>query len=150
MRHAFITYLMMAMAGLMLAACSTNNDNGHSRTAEEKSIVIVFEGDTHCETGGYSRFAGLRDAMSKADTAHVVTVCLGDFMVGGALGAISKGSYIIDIMRSVGYDIITIGNHEFDYGGDHMERLLKELGFPVTCANYYHYGEDKYRVGELH
>ena len=143
MKHAFITYLMMAMAGLVLASCSTNNDNGHSRTADEKSIVIVFEGDTHCETGGYSRFAGLRDAMSKADTAHVVTVSLGDFMVGGALGAISKGGYIIDIMRSVGYDIITIGKHEFDYGGDHMERLLKELGVPVTCANYYHYGEDK-------
>ena len=142
MKHAFITYLL-TMAGLMLASCSTNGEHGGSQTADEKSIVIVFEGDTHCETGGYSRFAGLRDAMRQADTTHVVTVSLGDFMVGGALGAISKGSYITDIMRNVNYDIITLGNHEFDYGGDHMEKLLEKLGVPVTCANYYHYGEDK-------
>ena len=66
MKHAFITYLMMAMVGLVLASCSTNNDNGHSRTADEKSIVIVFEGDTHCETGGYSRFAGLTTSSPSA------------------------------------------------------------------------------------
>lgn len=142
MKHAFITYLL-TMAGLVLASCSTNAEHGSSQTADEKSIAIVFEGDTHCETGGYSRFAGLRDAMMEADTTHVVTVSLGDFMVGGALGAISKGSYITDIMRNVNYDIITLGNHEFDYGGDHMEKLLEKLGVPVTCANYYHYGEDK-------
>lgn len=142
MKHAFYIYLI-AMVGVVLASCSTNAEQGHSQWAGEKSIVIVFEGDTHCETGGYSQFAGLRDAMLQADTAHVVTVSLGDFMVGGALGAISKGSYITDIMRSVGYDIITIGNHEFDYGGDHMRRLLEQLGVPVTCANFYQYGEDK-------
>ena len=130
----------MVVAVFNLASCA--KDNGLLPTADKKSIVILFEGDTHCETSGYSRFAGLRDAMKHADTAHVVTVGLGDFMVGGALGAISKGSYIIDIMRSVGYDVITIGNHEFDYGGDNMKNLLKQLGAPVTCANFYDYGAD--------
>ena len=108
--------------------------------SSEKSIVILFEGDTHNDVNGYSRFAGLRDAMQKADTSHVVTVSLGDFMVGGALGAISKGSYITDIMQSIGYDVLTIGNHEFDYGGEHMKTLLEELGVPVTCVNFFDYG----------
>lgn len=139
MRSA-ITTLLTAIAGLTFASCSTNDNDGQSRQESPKSIAILFEGDTHCECGGYSRFAGLRDAMLQADTAHVVTACLGDFMVGGPLGAISKGSYITDIMRSVGYDVITIGNHEFDYGGDNMRRLLGQLGVPVTCANFYDFG----------
>lgn len=134
--------LWVAMLGLLLAACSTNENDGRASGADEKSIVILFEGDTHCETGGYSRFAGLRDAIRQADTAHVVTASLGDFMVGGALGAISKGSYITDIMRSVGYDVITIGNHEFDYGGEHMKELLGGLGVAVTCANFFDYGAE--------
>ncbi len=91
----------MAITGLTLASCSKSDYDGQSPSANQKSITILYEGDTHCEVGGYSQFAGLRNAMQHADTAHVVTVSLGDFMVGGALGAISKGSYIIDIMRSV-------------------------------------------------
>ncbi len=142
MKHVLVT-LLMATAALSLVSCTKNDSNGQSPAEAQKSIVILFEGDTHCEVDGYSRFAGLRDAMQQADTAHVVTVSLGDFMVGGALGAISKGSYITDIMRSVGYDIITIGNHEFDYGGDNMKRLLGQLGVPVTCANFYDYGAVK-------
>ncbi len=115
MKHESMTF-WVAMLGLLFAACTSCENDGRTSGKTEKSIVILFEGDTHCETGGYSRFAGLRDAIRQADTAHVVTASLGDFMVGGALGAISKGSYITDIMRSVGYDVITIGTHEFDYG----------------------------------
>ena len=141
MKH-LLTILLMAMAGQTLASCSANDNDGGSAASVQKSIVILFEGDTHCECGGYSRFAGMRDAIGRADTAHVVTVSLGDFMVGGPLGAISKGGYIIDIMRSIGYDVITIGNHEFDYGGENMKRLLGQLGVPVTCANFYDAGAD--------
>lgn len=141
MKQISMTFLM-AITCLTLSSCSTSDNNSHSPKVAEKTIVILFEGDTHCQVSGYSRFAGLRDAMQQADTAHVVTVSLGDFMVGGALGAISKGSYIIDIMRSVGYDLITIGNHEFDYGGDNMKRLIGRLDTPVTCVNFYDYGDD--------
>lgn len=103
--------LLLASILLPFASCSTSDNNGQTPSKAEKSIVILFEGDTHCEVDGYSRFAGLRDAMRQTDTAYVVTVSLGDFMVGGALGAISKGSYITDIMRSVGYDVL-VGSRE--------------------------------------
>lgn len=137
MKHKWLTSLMV-LAGLQLASCSSDDHNGP--LPSNKSITILFEGDTHCEVDGYCRFAGLRDAMRSADTTHVVTVSLGDFMVGGALGAISKGSYITDIMRLVDYDVITLGNHEFDYGGDNMKKLLERLGTPVTCVNFYDNG----------
>ena len=91
MKHTLTTILISISVLFIIASCVTNNDKVKPPAKAQKSIVILFEGDTHCETSGYSRFAGLRDAMKQADTAHVVTVSLGDFMVGGALGAISKG-----------------------------------------------------------
>ncbi len=107
----------------------------------QKSIVILYENDVHCAIEGYQKFAGLRDAI--ADTAFVAIVSNGDYVQGGTAGAISRGQYIADIMRSVGYDAITLGNHEFDYPVAHTTRLLKHIGAPVVCANFYETGKKK-------
>ncbi len=98
-----------------------------------KSIVILYENDVHCGIDGYSRIAGLRNAI--ADTAYVAVVSCGDFLQGGTAGAVSKGQYIVDIMRGVGYDAVTLGNHEFDYKTPRMFDLLSYIKAPITCVN---------------
>ena len=103
--------------------------------APKKSIVILYENDVHCAINGYQTLAGLRDAI--ADTAYVAVTSSGDFVQGGTAGAISRGQYVADIMRTVGYDAITLGNHEFDYPVAHTAQLLHHIGAPVTCANLY-------------
>jgi 2',3'-cyclic-nucleotide 2'-phosphodiesterase (5'-nucleotidase family) len=102
--------------------------------AKPKSIVILYENDVHCAIDGYQTLAGLRDAM--ADTAYVAVVGSGDFVQGGTAGAISKGRYVADIMREVGYDAITLGNHEFDFPVAHVAGLLEYIGAPVVSANF--------------
>ena len=101
----------------------------------KKSIVILYENDVHCAIDGYQTLAGLRDAI--ADTAYVAVTSSGDFVQGGTAGAISRGQYVADIMRTVGYDAIALGNHEFDYPVAHTASLLKFIGAPITCANLY-------------
>ena len=93
---------------------------------QQKSIVILYENDVHCGIDGYQILAGLRDAV--ADTAFVAVVSSGDFVQGGTAGAISKGQYVADIMREVGYDAITLGNHEFDNGLDTLHGGSGRLG----------------------
>lgn len=107
----------------------------------QKSIVILYENDVHCGIDGYTKMAGLRDAISSADTAYVGAVCVGDFLQGNTTGAISKGQYIVDIMRHMDYHAITLGNHEFDYGVPRMVQLLEQVNAPVVCANLYEAGE---------
>ena len=106
----------------------------------QKSIVILYENDVHCGIDGYAKMAGLRDAIEQADTAYVGAVCIGDFLQGNTTGAISKGQYVIDIMRHMNYDALTLGNHEFDYGVPRMKALLEQLGAPVVCANFFEAG----------
>ena len=107
----------------------------------QKSIVILYENDAHCGIDGYTKMAGLRDAINNSDTAYAAVVCCGDFLQGNTTGAISKGQYIADIMRLMDYHALTLGNHEFDYGVPRMKQLLEQVGAPVVCANLYEAGE---------
>ena len=109
--------------------------------AAQKSIVILYENDAHCGIDGYTKMAGLRDAINSSDTAYAAAVCCGDFLQGNTTGAISKGQYIADILRLMDYHALTLGNHEFDYGVPRMRKLLEDAGTPVTCVNLYEAGE---------
>lgn len=102
--------------------------------AKEKSIVIVYENDAHCAVNGYAQFAGMRDAI--ADTAYVLTVSSGDYLQGGAMGSFSRGSYIVDMINSAGYDVITLGNHEFDFAVDRLMELSKNVKADIVNVNF--------------
>lgn len=102
---------------------------------KQKSIVVLYENDVHCAIDGYAKLAGLRDAI--ADTAEVVLVSNGDYVQGMTVGAISKGQYVVDVMKTIGYDAITLGNHEFDYGMQRMFELLRQVPAPIVCCNLY-------------
>ena len=127
--------LFLAALSLVLLSCEKEKIPG-----SDKSIVILYENDVHCSIDGYSRLAGLRDAIAASDTAWVATVSSGDYLQGGNAGALSRGQYIVDVMKAVGYDAVTLGNHEFDYGADRMQELVPQIGAPVLCANLFKYG----------
>lgn len=122
----------------MFTSCSVDDNPIVTPTA--KSIVILYDNDVHCSIGGYTKMAGLRDAINQSDTAYAVVVSCGDYLQGGMVGAISRGQYIVDIMSKMGYAAITIGNHEFDYGGPRMKELLQQVNAPVVCCNFFDYG----------
>lgn len=122
--------LPFLLLGLTLTGCKTTQTVARNQA---KSIVILYENDVHCAIEGYQKLAGLRNAI--ADTAYVGVVSCGDFLQGGTAGAISRGGYIIDIMKEVGYDAVTLGNHEFDYKTPRLFDLMNQLGAPITCRN---------------
>lgn len=98
------------------------------------SIVIFYENDVHCAIDGYAQLAAVRDAERNL-TPYVTTVSCGDFVQGNTTGSLSQGEYIIDIMNAVGYDVVTIGNHEFDYSVPQMKHLMERLNAEVVCCN---------------
>lgn len=106
----------------------------HNNVKKSKSLVVLYDNDVHCNIEGYAKIAGLRNAI--ADTADVLLVSCGDFLQGGRISTISKGQYVVDVMKKANYDIVTLGNHEFDFGADHMFALLKDLNAPITCVNF--------------
>ena len=113
--------------------------SGLTAFAEEtaaKDVVVLYTNDVHCgidENIGYAGLAAYKKAFAKAGY-DVLLVDNGDAIQGGPVGTLSKGEYIIDIMNEVGYDVATIGNH--DYGMDQFMALREKAKFPYVSANF--------------
>ena len=106
-----------------------------------EDVVILYENDVHCVIEGYSKLAALKNEL-KQTYEHVGVVSGGDYIQGTSLGVISKGEYIIELMNLVGYDAVTLGNHEFDYRIDRLEELIDMMDTkPISC-NFQKIGED--------
>lgn len=110
-------------------------ENTKEQPGPLQPIVILYENDVHCAIDGYAKLAGLRNKL--ADSGYVALVSSGDYLQGGTAGALSFGSYIMEIQKAVGYDAMTLGNHEFDYYTDRLLELIEAYDPPVTCANLY-------------
>ena len=100
----------------------------------DSDVIILYENDVHCNVDGYAKLKALKDEYSAS--AYVGVVSSGDFVQGGSLGSFSKGGYIIELMNLVGYDALTLGNHEFDYKLTRLKELTDALSSPGPCANF--------------
>ena len=105
-------------------------------------IVILYENDVHCAVEGYSRLSAMKKQLQEIH-AYVGVVSVGDYIQGGSLGIISQGQYIIDLMNLVGYDAVTLGNHEFDYRMERLEELVGMMDTKPVCCNFQKIGEEE-------
>lgn len=103
-------------------------------------LVIMHTNDTH----GYDQRADGVNGMAtvaalkkdfEAQGKQVVLLDAGDAIQDNNLVNLSKGKTAIDFMNATGYDAMTLGNHEFDYGADVTQQRIKQAHFPVMSAN---------------
>lgn len=127
--------IISALLSICLVACETD-DNVLRPDIPEKPIVVVFESDVHAAVDGYARLAGICE-QQKLFTPYVTTVSCGDFAQGDVVASVSSGENIVEIMNQVKYDVLTLGNHEFDFGITQMFKLTQALDASVVCANFY-------------
>lgn len=111
----------------------------------QKNLVILHTNDTHSQIDPYvskeSRSGGVLARMeylkSVRDTAGCTLLLdAGDFSQGSPYFNVFKGVAEIELMNMMGYDVVTLGNHEFDFGCKELGKRLKKANFQVVCANY--------------
>lgn len=124
------------LCGCIVAAAFLSCNKRPPVVVEDRPLVIIYDNDVHCAVDGYTKIAGLRDAIVDADTAYVALVSSGDFIQGGIVGSLSRGADIIPILNAAKYDVVTLGNHEFDYGVPRMMEVLAPLNADIVCSNF--------------
>ncbi len=125
------------LLSLLLAAVLVFSLFGSALAADSKDIVILYTNDVHCAADDNIGYAGLAAYKAEMEQSSYVTlVDAGDALQGGVLGTLSKGSYIVDIMNNVGYDVAVPGNHEFDFGMDIFLSLAKAQKSGYVCCNF--------------
>lgn len=109
----------------------------HLSGQEEKKIVILHTNDLHSrlngfspeaeytpwspgddETrGGFARIAAILRTEKRNNPGITLTVDAGDFLMGTLFHAMElKTGFQLRLMKQMGYDIVCLGNHEFDFG----------------------------------
>lgn len=154
-KKGIVTLIIGLLTAAVLFACGrTDGRNaGADGPGQEKQasgeIIILYTNDVHSyinnktkdENGNetdalnYASVAALKKELKK-EGKNVILVDAGDYSQGNAFGAMDEGATIAKLMNAAGYDVATIGNHEFDYGQLRAFGIMSELDFPVISCNF--------------
>lgn len=106
-------------------------------SSEVDSLTILHTNDTHAHLDGVARRATLVKQIKKeVGIDNVLLLDAGDVFSGTPYFTIYKGSADVRFMNYIGYDAMTIGNHEFDLGPEVLANFIGKARFPVLCANF--------------
>lgn len=82
-------------------------------------------------TGGFARLSGMVNQI-RNKRENVLLVSSGDYIGGPAFAWLALYGYSpeISLMQKIGYNAVTIGNHEYDYGPDILAEYYANAGYP--------------------
>ncbi len=104
--------------------------------AAEDEVVILYTNDIHTYIDKeltYSIVSSYKNSFENS-----ILVDAGDHIQGTAFGSMDKGETITELMNVAGYDIATLGNHEFDYGMKGCLDTVERADFSYISCNFYH------------
>ena len=111
-----------------------------------KKLTLLHSNDMHGDflaedvngklVGGVSRLSGYVQKVRREEN-NVLYAISGDMFRGSLIDSEYRGLSTIEIMNLLGPDVVTLGNHEVDYGLAHLLFLEKCAKFPIINANMY-------------
>lgn len=108
----------------------TNDLHGHL------TAWTGWEGDLKGKTvGGFGRLAGAVTQARKEGGENVLLLDAGDLIGDTMIADLTQGKALITAVNHLGYDALTIGNHEPDFGTDVLHERMGEATFPTVAAN---------------
>ena len=144
MRKFLSVLLAMAMVFSLTVTGFALEDTATTREPEVMTeeatmagkTVILHSNDVHGAVEGYAYIAQLK-ADYEAKGAEVILVDAGDYSQGTTYVSVSQGADAVTMMNTVGYDVVTLGNHEFDYGYAQLKENMTKANFKVLCADVF-------------
>ena len=108
--------------------------------AEGTKLVILHTNDMHGYMQASDTCLGIGAvAQLKKDYQQqgydVLLMDAGDYLQGSSFANFTQGESVVEVMNAAGYDVAALGNHEFDYGSDVLEKRISEMNFPAVAAN---------------
>jgi 5'-nucleotidase/UDP-sugar diphosphatase len=157
MKHpVLLRWTMIAIFGLLLSAGIPKADSATGKSDAGERLVILFTHDLHSyflpqrvatpegqpvERGGYARLLTLINETRHREGDRALLVDAGDFSMGTLFHTLfTTEAAELRLMTAMGYDVMTLGNHDFDFHLDGLEKGLRkarsiEKKLPVMVAS---------------
>ena len=103
-------------------------------SSEHHGSALPFGPRGQPKLGGLARRATLVERI-RHETDALLLVDSGDILIGTALSSFFRGEPDIQAMNLMRYQAMAAGNHDFDFGLDHLQRLQEQARFPILCSN---------------
>ena len=133
MKHMKKLLSLLLVLCLVLSLSCTAFAAGAEKPLDGKT-VILHSNDVHGAIDLYAAMAALK-ADYEAQGAEVILADAGDYSQGTVYVSVNKGADAVTMMNATGYDVVTLGNHEFDYGYAQLVENMKAAKFQVLCAD---------------
>lgn len=122
------------------SASASASSASSASSGEMTKLAIIHTNDTHGYDQAADKVIGMAAvAQLKKDYVakgyDVLLLDAGDSIEGNLLADDSQGEVIPGFMNACGYDAMALGNHDFDYGADVLQKRIPAFNFPVLCAN---------------
>ena len=122
----------------VFSSCQTQDNEKNT-----VKITILHTNDTHSQVepserndmGGFARRLGVIEQI-RAEERNVLLFDAGDFWQGTPYFNFFDGLLEIEAFNRMGYTAITLGNHEFDNGVEHLATMLRKAKVPIVNSNY--------------
>ena len=111
-----------------------------------KKLTLLHSNDMHGDfmteeldnklVGGVSMLSGYISEV-RAKEKNTLYCIAGDMFTGSIIDSEYKGMSTIELMNIIDPDVVTLGNHEVDYGLAHLLFIEKCANFPIINANMY-------------
>ena len=139
--------ILLVVPLLALIACDPTPVD--SQSGNERIVTLLFTNDVESAydpipafwlddvdmIGGIAEMTTLIETL-RADEPNVFLFDSGDIFTG-ALAKLTEGKLAFELMITMGYDAMGIGNHEFEYGVEIFEWGKNRASFPVLGANFF-------------
>jgi 5'-nucleotidase / UDP-sugar diphosphatase len=107
--------------------------------AQNATVTLLHINDVY-EIAPVKGQGGLAELMTllrqeRAQHANTITTVGGDFLSPSILSGITKGAQMVELFGAIGVDLVTFGNHEFDFGPEILEQRIAESRFPWLGTN---------------
>ncbi|MCF8008597.1 MAG: 5'-nucleotidase C-terminal domain-containing protein [Halanaerobiales bacterium] len=108
--------------------------------AAEVNFTILHTNDTHgrIEEGSYAGMGFPKVSTLVKDyrsEGNVLLLDAGDTFHGQTIVNLNEGEAIVEIMNEMGYDAMTLGNHDFNFGQERIKELEELAGFEIIVSN---------------
>ena len=103
-------------------------------SSEHHGVALPLDQAGETRIGGLARRATIVEEVRR-EGVPVLMVDSGDILIGTALSSWFRGEPDIRAMNLIRYDAMVAGNHDFDYGMDHLRALVELADFPILCTN---------------
>lgn len=131
MKKLIALVLSLAMVFSLVACGGT--------AAPTEDVAILFTNDVHTYIDNplsYDVIAAVKGELA-TQYKNVLLVDAGDHAQGTVYGSMDFGKTVIELMNSAGYDLATLGNHEFDYSMEGTMDIIEWAEYPYISANFY-------------